>query len=549
MKLQESALNEDLARRDDLPGGFAALEDLDELPQETVLIIHGTFANRPASWWLPGSNFCRKLDSALLQRKSRARCWAHIGSLKDVFAWTGNNLEAERRIGGDRLAKELTDLEISADISRYHVVAHSHGGNVALHALRSLAQDPKKLGAVIFLGTPVLSFSRLPSWLNRSGLAMLLYGGGLVLSIVAAWHGGESLPLALLSEGSVLTVWYSSLPYPWFSLMAIGFALLLLYECLTRPRRVPPIYGSGHSHAFQFVPDEAMKALQLSLAIAQRPGDTLKQLYSTNAPPEYAVEPPRPKFWKHLWSDFKSTALYRLFKDWKFPGSWQAIKSMDLSQKLASIFFIIVFVVTMIPAVLVLPDSFINIYYFEKERPVLAEIVARFRSISKTISNTTVAAALVIAGLSLMLIFLWRSLLVVLEFTRGCLAWAVQLLLQGPGARIMGLVVCNAAFGGQCKQVVWPHGLPEEERARGEAISDELNQKMIDLSTSTAVRAGEALYYALAEGDALQLKKHILARLTDPKLAHSQYYCEEEIISRIAELIAGPVLNPNEAAS
>src|SRR5260370_32425437 len=31
------------------------------------------------------------------------------------------------------------------------------------------------------------------------------------------------------------------------------------------------------------------------------------------------------------------------------------------------------------------------------------------------------------------------------------------------------------------------------------------------------------------------------ARLTDPKLVHCQYYCEDEIISRIAELIAAPI--------
>ena len=39
----------------------------------------------------------------------------------------------------------------------------------------------------------------------------------------------------------------------------------------------------------------------------------------------------------------------------------------------------------------------------------------------------------------------------------------------------------------------------------------------------------------------MQLKKHILARLTDPKLAHCQYYCEDEIIDRIADLVAVPV--------
>jgi hypothetical protein len=39
----------------------------------------------------------------------------------------------------------------------------------------------------------------------------------------------------------------------------------------------------------------------------------------------------------------------------------------------------------------------------------------------------------------------------------------------------------------------------------------------------------------------MQIKDHVLARLTDPKLAHCQYYCEDEIIDRIAELIAVPV--------
>jgi hypothetical protein len=104
----------------------------------------------------------------------------------------------------------------------------------------------------------------------------------------------------------------------------------------------------------------------------------------------------------------------------------------------------------------------------------------------------------------------------------------------------MGLVVRNAAFGGQCKKVLWPHELPDDERACGETISDPLNRKMNDLSRTTAAQAGEALYSAFAEGNAMQLKEHIFARLTDPKLAHCQYCCEDEIINRIANLIASP---------
>jgi hypothetical protein len=107
----------------------------------------------------------------------------------------------------------------------------------------------------------------------------------------------------------------------------------------------------------------------------------------------------------------------------------------------------------------------------------------------------------------------------------------------------MGHVVRNAAFGGRCKKVLCPSELPDDERAQNEAISEELNKKMSDLSQETAAQAGKALYFALAEGDAMQIKDYILARLTDPKLAHCQYYCEIEIITRIAQLIATPPLS------
>jgi hypothetical protein len=145
----------DLARHDGLPGDISAPESLGEHRRETVLLIHGTFANKAVSapaWWHPSSDFCHKLDLSLSQQGSPARCWGP-GIPTNVFAWTGDNLESERRIGGDSLAKEIMDLETNHDVSCYHIVAHSHGGNVVLHALRSLAVDPKKIGAVIFLGT------------------------------------------------------------------------------------------------------------------------------------------------------------------------------------------------------------------------------------------------------------------------------------------------------------------------------------------------------------------------------------------------------------
>ena len=147
---------------------------------------------------------------------------------------------------------------------------------------------------------------------------------------------------------------------------------------------------------------------------------------------------------------------------------------------------------------------------------------------------------IVVSGYAIIIKIILALMSALLKFVTLSIAWTVRLLLQGPGAWIMGLVVRNAAFGGQCKEVLWPHELPEKERARLEIISEGLNQRMSDLSRKTATQAGEALYSALAEGDAMQIKEHVRERLTDPKLAHCQYYCEDEIINRIAELIASP---------
>ena len=269
--MQEPVPKRDLAGGDDLPGDVAAPENLSALSRETILLIHGTFANKAVSaraWWLPESEFCQKLHSYLSQRGSAARCWSGFGTQNGVFAWTGDNLEPERRIGGDSLAKEITDLEASPDIGCYHIVAHSHGGNVVLHALRSLADNPKKLGAVIFLGTPVLRFSRLPPWLDRSSVTMLFYGiclvgicGLYVWDMAVGLNGGASFLPIKVAIGTVIAY-------------AIGFGLLLLDEWRNRLQGRFLIYGTGHAHAFEFTSDEAMDALRLAMQVAQRTKDS-----------------------------------------------------------------------------------------------------------------------------------------------------------------------------------------------------------------------------------------------------------------------------------
>lgn len=94
--------------------------------QVAVITVHGTGdgdrdVNREGQWWRPSSAFCAQLVSGLAERGVRAEVFPVL--------WSGQNNALEREKGAYSLARE-----IRARARRYggvHIVAHSHGGNVA----------------------------------------------------------------------------------------------------------------------------------------------------------------------------------------------------------------------------------------------------------------------------------------------------------------------------------------------------------------------------------------------------------------------------------
>jgi hypothetical protein len=138
-------------------------------PRETVILVHGTFAapeqSGPLQWHEPGSVFAIALDEQLTQLKSPARCWAHARNTDrgsaDLFSWTGANHWLDRENAASKLAALLDQL--IAEGWRCHIVAHSHGGNVVLDALRRMKRstdpgyaDAWSSGSIVTLGTPFL---------------------------------------------------------------------------------------------------------------------------------------------------------------------------------------------------------------------------------------------------------------------------------------------------------------------------------------------------------------------------------------------------------
>lgn len=173
----------------------------DPSTQELVILVHGTFANNSSKsrsdhlhWWQSGGDVWNKIDQQLPEQ-------FHVASdkKKEVFSWSGDNSERDRRAGGRELFKHLQKLEKVG--TRYHLIGHSHGGSVIWHCLlesvkqrfrrRQLTDDTLSLPGLrsyTTIGTPFLQLrslgivSRFSPWFWMTVLiAAMIAAGSLML--------------------------------------------------------------------------------------------------------------------------------------------------------------------------------------------------------------------------------------------------------------------------------------------------------------------------------------------------------------------------------
>ena len=111
--------------------------------------------------------FADQLEDALARRGLAGTVWrpaAAVGLSPEAFAWSGDNSHAARVAGSRRLADALRETAKRLGATRetplaVNAVAHSHGGNVALEAVRCLADAPEvRFRRLVCLGTPLIEF-------------------------------------------------------------------------------------------------------------------------------------------------------------------------------------------------------------------------------------------------------------------------------------------------------------------------------------------------------------------------------------------------------
>jgi hypothetical protein len=119
-------------------------------PSVVITLVHGTFALRPA-WTSAGSALRAALAAAMPRERIAFQPFEWRGFLGTAL----NNGHRYRLAAGRRLAATLEAQCARYPDARHFVIAHSHGGNVAMYALRHPALEGR-LAGLVCLGTPFI---------------------------------------------------------------------------------------------------------------------------------------------------------------------------------------------------------------------------------------------------------------------------------------------------------------------------------------------------------------------------------------------------------
>ena len=141
--------------------------------KRVVTLVHGTFA-RHAPWM---QDTPKKVEEGALCSALRGI----EGTAIRRFCWSGGNSHSARLQAGDDLALYLSQLRMEFPDAQHFVIAHSHGGNVAMYAMEAKLSDGEKHGdgiaGVITLATPFITLRKrqLPKFVIPSALIALAF--------------------------------------------------------------------------------------------------------------------------------------------------------------------------------------------------------------------------------------------------------------------------------------------------------------------------------------------------------------------------------------
>jgi hypothetical protein len=184
-----------------------------------ILLIHGTWrqgffprkcfpgSRRTTKWFDDGSTFRERLEGDLIARGIKFEI--------KTFLWSGCNSVVARKSAADTLTNILTENDKSNHIGQV-IIAHSHGGNIAIQAMQGLEEVTKPV-SLIAMATPFITFNRNRDPRLISVLRWNLIALGIPMAVLAMMAarisanefrpGWASLVAALAGFALVRWVW------------------------------------------------------------------------------------------------------------------------------------------------------------------------------------------------------------------------------------------------------------------------------------------------------------------------------------------------------
>src|SRR5688572_1167715 len=208
-----------------------------ERPQTVITLVHGTWARR-ARWTRPDSRLCRALSEGL----------PYV--LFERFSWSGSNSITSRELAACALAEHLRRLVSRFPTANHYVIAHSHGGNIAMYALRE--DDLRARIGVVCLSTPFLHVRpRVVPRVSR----LALTGAAIMLPMFVR----EAAEKQFWPTGPAFLEWVSGV-----IALAVGIGLLIAVPRAARRisgRLAFPRVAPAHCLLVRVAGDEASAAL------------------------------------------------------------------------------------------------------------------------------------------------------------------------------------------------------------------------------------------------------------------------------------------------
>jgi hypothetical protein len=194
-----------------------------------VVLVHGTFV--PGAEWTRDGSLIRTAIEKEFQEKVEFR----------ILLWTGrfvrryNNTHAARRRGAERLRRKLAAWARASPTAAFYVVAHSHGGTLALYALST---DPfAPVDGVVCLATPFIAGEQHFDDPLGHGLFLVLqlvyYPVAIALTLVGIGLLGNAYNGSLGWMPRTLT-WTAAIPILMFGIGMLGEGHNMLREFFER---------------------------------------------------------------------------------------------------------------------------------------------------------------------------------------------------------------------------------------------------------------------------------------------------------------------------